>query len=119
MLRVVIVACSVHQSSFLAKQLEQAWPVKAIAWSLDEAGKRPQLPLIDTYCHHTEMRNRWPHRLDSMWFVPPWLNRSLKERVNAAGTRRPVLTSGSSSRTPQRRRRWPPASRRCSHRISK
>jgi DNA-binding transcriptional regulator YhcF (GntR family) len=89
-LRVVIVECSAHQTSFLARQLEQAWPVEAIAWSLEETGEPPALPLIGTYFHHAEMRARWPHRLDDMWFVALWLDRSLEERVIAAGAGRGV-----------------------------
>jgi DNA-binding transcriptional regulator YhcF (GntR family) len=87
-LRVVMVECNAHQSSFLARQLEQAWPVEAVAWSLDEPGEPPRLPLIGTYFHHAEMRARWPHRIDDMWFVALWLDRTLEERVIAAGARR-------------------------------
>jgi DNA-binding transcriptional regulator YhcF (GntR family) len=91
-LRVVMVECNVHQSTFLAEQLEQAWPVEAIPWSLDEPGEPPNLPLIGTYFHNAEMQSRWPHRVDDMRFVALWLDRKLEERVDAIAARRPIRT---------------------------
>jgi GntR family transcriptional regulator len=87
---VVMVECNVHQSTFLAEQLEEAWPVEAIPWSLDEPGDPPPLPLIGTYFHHAEMRARWPHRVGDMRFVALWLDRTLEARVTAATARQPV-----------------------------
>jgi DNA-binding transcriptional regulator YhcF (GntR family) len=88
--RVVMVECNAHQATFLAEQLEEAWPVEVIPWSLDEPGDPPQLPLIGTYFHHVEMRARWPHRAADMRFVALWLDRGLEKRIDAIATRRPI-----------------------------
>lgn len=88
--RVVMVECNAHQATFLAEQLEEAWPVEAIPWSLDEPGDPPQLPLIGTYFHHVEMRARWPHRVADMRFVALWLDRALAKRIEAIAARRPI-----------------------------
>jgi GntR family transcriptional regulator len=88
--RVVMIECNVHQSKFLAEQLEEAWPVEAIPWSLDDPGDPPHLPLIGTYFHHTEMRARWPERVADMRFVALWLDRNLEKRIEAIARRRVV-----------------------------
>jgi DNA-binding transcriptional regulator YhcF (GntR family) len=88
--RVVMVECNAHQASFLAEQLEQAWSVEAIPWSLDEPGEPPQLPIVGTYFHHVEMRQRWPHRAADMRFVALWLDRGLEKRIEAIASRRPI-----------------------------
>ena len=88
--RVVMVECNAHQATFLAHQLEEAWPVEVIPWSLDEPGDPPQLPLIGTYFHHVEMRARWPHRAADMRFVALWLDRGLEQRIEAIAARRPI-----------------------------
>lgn len=53
-----MVECNRHQGNYLARQLEQAWGIKAIAWSLEEADAPPELPLVGTYFHASEMRDR-------------------------------------------------------------
>jgi DNA-binding transcriptional regulator YhcF (GntR family) len=88
--RVVMVECNAHQATFLAEQLEEAWPVEAIPWSLDDPGDPPELPLIGTYFHHVEMRARWPHRAADMRFVALWLDRKLEKRIEAIASRRPI-----------------------------
>ena len=88
--RVVMVECNAHQAGFLAEQLEDAWPVEVIPWSLDEPGEPPQLPLIGTYFHHVEMRARWPHRTADMRFVALWLDRGLEKRIEAIASRRHI-----------------------------
>src|ERR1051325_131567 len=88
--RGVMVECNAHQATFLAEQLEEAWPVEVIPWSLDEPGDPPQLPLIGTYFHHVEMRARWPHRAADMRFVALWLDRGLEKRIEAIASRRPI-----------------------------
>ena len=80
-LRVVMVECNDHQSTFLAQQLEQAWPVEAIPWSLHHGEAPPQLPIIGTYFHHSEMKTLWPDRIGDMHFVTLHLDPALKERV--------------------------------------
>lgn len=80
-LRVVMVECNDHQSTFLAQQLEQAWPVEAIPWSLHLGEAPPQLPIIGTYFHHSEMKALWPDRVGDMHFVTLHLDPALKERV--------------------------------------
>jgi len=88
--RVVMVECNAHQATFLAEQLEEAWPVEVIPWSLDDPGEPPQLPLVGTYFHHVEMRARWPHRVADMRFVALWLDRGLETRIEAIASRRPI-----------------------------
>jgi GntR family transcriptional regulator len=80
-LRVVMVECNDHQSTFLAQQLEQAWPVEAIPWSLHHGEAPPQLPIIGTYFHHHEMKAMWPDRIGDMHFVTLHLDPALKDRV--------------------------------------
>lgn len=87
-LRVVMVECNAHQSSFLAQQLEQAWPVEAVPWSLEQTEEPPRLPIIGTYFHHAEMRSRWPDRTGDMYFVALHLDPALKERVERVAARR-------------------------------
>lgn len=74
----------------MTPELEAAWPVEAIEWSLDEPGAPPALPLTGTYFHHSELHARWPHRRDDMWFVALWLERTLEARVIAASDGRAV-----------------------------
>ena len=88
--RVVMIECNVHQSKFLAEQLEEAWPVEAIPWSLDDPRDPPDLPLIGTYFHHAEMRARWPDRVADMRFVALWLDRKIEKRIEAIARRRVV-----------------------------
>ena len=87
-LRVVMVECNRHQGNYLARQLEQAWGIEAIAWSLEEAEALPELPLVGTYFHASEMRDRWPERTGEMHFVTLHLDPTLKDRVEAAAARR-------------------------------
>jgi GntR family transcriptional regulator len=88
--RIVMVECNEHQSTYLARQLEQRLPVEAIAWSLTESAEPPQLPLIGTYFHHGEMRKRWPHRIADMHFVTLQTDRALEKRVSAIAARRAI-----------------------------
>lgn len=87
-LRVVMVECNEHQSTFLAQQLEQAWPVEAIPWSLHRGEEPPHLPIIGTYFHHSEMKALWPHRVGDMHFVTLYLDPALRERVEPVAERR-------------------------------
>jgi DNA-binding transcriptional regulator YhcF (GntR family) len=87
-LRVVMVECNRHQSALLARQLERALSVEAIPWSLEERGEPPHLPLIGTYFHHGEMRNRWPGRVADMHFVTLRTDAALAERVRPVAERR-------------------------------
>jgi DNA-binding transcriptional regulator YhcF (GntR family) len=81
--RVVMVECNIHQASILARQLEEAWLVEAIPWDLG-AGEPPQLPIIGTYFHHAEMKQRWPHRVGDMHFVAVRTDPGLRQRIEAA-----------------------------------
>jgi DNA-binding transcriptional regulator YhcF (GntR family) len=87
-LRVVMVECNDHQSTFLAQQLEQAWPVEAIPWSLHQGEAPPQLPIIGTYFHHSEMKAMWPDRIGDMHFVTLYLDPALRDRVERVAGRR-------------------------------
>ena len=87
-LRVVMVECNDHQSTFLAQQLEQAWPVEAIPWSLHRADAPPQLPIVGTYFHHHEMKALWPDRVGDMHFVTLYLDPALEARVEPVARRR-------------------------------
>ena len=91
-LRVVMVECNLHQSGFLAEQLEAAWSVEVVPWSLDNPEEPPQLPIIGTYFHHTEMRARWPDRAADMEFVTLRLDPKLKDRVESAAAARGAKT---------------------------
>jgi GntR family transcriptional regulator len=82
-LRVVMVECNMHQSGFLAEQLEAAWHVEVVPWSLDNPEEPPHLPIIGTYFHHVEMKARWPHREADMAFVALRLDPDFKERVQS------------------------------------
>lgn len=89
-LRVLMVECNEHQSTFLARQLEQAWLVEAIAWPLERAEEPPHLPIIGTYFHHSEMRMRWPDRSADMHFVELHLDPGLKEKVERVAATRGI-----------------------------
>lgn len=88
MIRVVMVECNQHQSGFLAQQLEEAWQIEAIPWSLEERAEPPGVPIIGTYFHYAEMRRWWPHRIGDMHFVALHLDPGLKERVEAIAAER-------------------------------
>jgi len=83
-LRVVVVECDEHQCAYLAQQIEEAWSVEAIPWSLDKAEEPPHLPIIGTYFHYSEMRSRWPTRISDMHYVALHLDPGLKSRVETA-----------------------------------
>jgi GntR family transcriptional regulator len=87
-LRVVMVECNRHQSALLARQLERALAVEAIPWSLEQRGEPPHLPLVGTFFHHGEMRNRWPGRVADMHFVTLRTDAALAERVRPVAERR-------------------------------
>jgi len=90
LVRIVMVECTEHQSTYLARQLEQGLLVEAIAWSLTESDEPPQLPLIGTYFHHSEMRSRWPHRIADMHFVTLQMDGTLQKRVGAIAARQAI-----------------------------
>jgi DNA-binding transcriptional regulator YhcF (GntR family) len=85
--RLVMVECNAHQSEYLAEQLERELGVEAVAWPLDAPQPPRELPIIGTYFHHSEMRNRWPDRIDDMHFVTLYLDPALRERVEKAAAR--------------------------------
>lgn len=88
--RVVMVECNRHQATYLAGLLEQTLAVEAVAWSLEEPGEPPQIPIIGTYFHHGEMRNRWPHRLGDMHFVALRIDPSIQKRIATVASKRNV-----------------------------
>jgi DNA-binding transcriptional regulator YhcF (GntR family) len=87
-LRVVMVESNDHQSTLLAQQLEAAWPVEAIPWSLQREEEPPRLPIIGTCFHDAEMKALWPHRVGDMHFVTLYLDPALREHVEPVARRR-------------------------------
>lgn len=90
LIRVVMVERNHHQSAYLAGLLERTLPVEAVAWSLEQPEEPPRIPLIGTYFHHGEMRNRWPNRLGDMHFVALRIDPIIEKRIAAVASRRDV-----------------------------
>jgi DNA-binding transcriptional regulator YhcF (GntR family) len=83
-LAVSVVECSRTQTADLASQVEEAFDVEAIPWSLEKAGAPPDGLVVATYFHYNEVRRRWPDRLEDVRFLPIAPEPGLAERIGSA-----------------------------------
>ncbi|MBV8516529.1 MAG: GntR family transcriptional regulator [Acidobacteria bacterium] len=94
-----VVECSAGQAADYAEQLRGRWNVDARPFSLDAPGEPPPGPILATYFHYNEVRERWPHRVAGLHFVAvqpdPRLARDLAPR---RGKRRVVVAEADRSR---------------------
>jgi GntR family transcriptional regulator len=89
-----VVECSETQAEDLARQVEAAWRVRAIPWSLERPGEPPEGPVVATYFHYNDIRTRWPERFAAVQFASirpdPALAEQLRPFVREGGAT-PVL----------------------------
>jgi GntR family transcriptional regulator len=64
-----VVECSETQAEDLARQVEAAWRVRALPWSLERDGEPPEGPVVATYFHYNDIRTRWPARFAAVQFA--------------------------------------------------
>jgi DNA-binding transcriptional regulator YhcF (GntR family) len=64
-----VVECSETQARELASQLEAAWGVRALPWSLERPGEPPAGPIVATFFHYNDIRGRWPDRFAHVHFA--------------------------------------------------
>jgi hypothetical protein len=89
--RMVVVECNAHQAIHLARQLEDELDVEAVPWCLRDQGEPPMLPLVGTYFHYAEIRERWQDRTSSMRFVTIRTDPILKERARPIVERHQIV----------------------------
>jgi DNA-binding transcriptional regulator YhcF (GntR family) len=78
---VSVVECSRTQCADLAGQIEEAFAVKAIPWSLEKDGAPPDGLVVATYFHYNDVRRRWPERISDVRFLPIAPEPGLAERI--------------------------------------
>ena len=66
---VSVVECNNTQCVELAEQLSARLDARVVAWSLHNTGEPPPGPIVSTYFHFAEVRERWPGRLADMSFM--------------------------------------------------
>jgi GntR family transcriptional regulator len=64
-----VVECSETQAEDLARQVEAAWRVRALPWSLERPGQPPPGPVVATYFHYNDIRTLWPERFAGVQFA--------------------------------------------------
>ena len=64
-----VVECSEAQCADHADQIRAQWEVDALPWCLSKRGEPSAGPIIATYFHHNDVRQRWPHRLREIHFA--------------------------------------------------
>jgi len=64
-----VVECSETQCDDHVREIEQWWDVQARPWCLSRPGEPPAGPIVATYFHYSEVRRRWPHRLQDIRFA--------------------------------------------------
>ena len=76
-----VVECSETQAQDLARQVETAWRVRALPWSLERTGEPPPGPVVATYFHYNDIRTRWPERFAAVQFASIRPDPVLAERL--------------------------------------
>ena len=79
-----MVECSEAQCAAHAAEIETNWNVEARPFSLDGEGEPPDGPVIATYFHFNQIRQRWPHRLADIHFVAIHPDPGLAEQLTGA-----------------------------------
>lgn len=78
-----VVECSEHQCLDHAREIEARWHVKARPWLLSNDTAPPAGPVVGTFFHYHEIRNRWPSRRDDVRFVAIHPDPQLPARIPA------------------------------------
>jgi GntR family transcriptional regulator len=91
--RVHFLECSRSQAVGHCEELERAWRVRAEPLVLGETESLPAGPIVATYFHYNDVRQRWPQRLDEVRFVAIAPDPELLSRLPEApaGRRRRLL----------------------------
>ncbi|UCC31984.1 MAG: hypothetical protein JSU86_06830, partial [Phycisphaerales bacterium] len=76
-----VVECNEPQCVDHAREIESRWQVNARPWCLVRKGQPPAGPIVTTYFHHNEIRQRWPDRLREIRFAAIHLDPQLPARV--------------------------------------
>lgn len=78
---VFFLECSHAQAAGHCGELERAWRVTAEPLVLSEIDDLPIGPVVATYFHYNEVRQRWPERLDEVQFVAIAPDSALAARI--------------------------------------
>ncbi|MEQ8764943.1 MAG: GntR family transcriptional regulator [Planctomycetota bacterium] len=78
-----IVECSESQCRELARQLQASLAIEAKPWSLERSAEPPPGPVIATYFHYNDIRQRWPKRLPDIHFAAIHPDPALIDRIPA------------------------------------
>jgi len=79
---VYVAECSDTQSADLADQLMARWRVLALPWRVDREEPPAGHPIIATYFHFNDVRQRWTHRLSELHFMAIGPDPGLRERLS-------------------------------------
>ena len=83
---VYFIECSLAQARGHCREIEEIWRVRAVPWSLEDSDEGlPESDLIATYFHYSEIKARWPDRMDQVHFVPIRPDASLADRIPHEG----------------------------------
>jgi GntR family transcriptional regulator len=88
-----VVECSQAQALGHCEELMQKWRVDARPLVLAEIDELPIGPLVGTYFHYNDIHQRWPGRLDEVFFVaiapdPDLMDRLAEGVTDGVGARR-------------------------------
>lgn len=78
-----VVECSESQCIDHAKEIASCWEVDAKPWCLSREDQPPDGPVVATYFHYNEIRQRWPDRLHTIRFGAIHPDPKLRSRVAA------------------------------------
>jgi DNA-binding transcriptional regulator YhcF (GntR family) len=79
---VYVAECSDTQSADLAEQLMARWRVVALPWRVDRDEPPAGRPILATYFHFNDVRQRWTHRLPQLHFMAIGPDPGLKDRLS-------------------------------------
>src|SRR5689334_2854768 len=81
---VYVAECSDTQSADLAQQLMARWRVVALPWRVDRDEPPAGFPILATYFHFNDVRQRWSHRLPQMHFMAIGPDPGIRDRLSRA-----------------------------------
>ena len=82
-----VVECSSTQAADLARQIGEAWDVRARPWTLEQLGEPPRGLIVGTYFHYNDIRTRWPARFPEVRFVAIRPDAKLPDRLRGFARR--------------------------------
>jgi len=83
-----VVECSLSQCRDHADEIEARWRVAAAPWPLSNQGAPPPGPIVATFFHHQEIRERWPRRRGDLQLVAIQPDARLRRALTARAERR-------------------------------